>query len=468
MINVVTDITNKAVEPTMYRNRSFIFPAVLFLLVCLSFPMSAGAEISGSTDDESPMYSLMVSDADGRQILPVISLKGGSKLNRIKIAFDVPDHVSDRFVWRLRHVSHEWKDDEGLNEDEYMTLRPGAGQMSPFLIEEGAWSRSTTMLYTHYSFTVPSAGMSLRMSGNYILEIFREEDADMDDAVPVGRTRLVVTEDLARLGGEVTGSTDIDSYTVSQQVSVTANIPDNGQCPISSPVDELHLVVTQNGRPDAMHYAAAPSSISAAGSMQKYEWSHCKDLIFYGGMEYYRFDAADERGIGAGIEKSVWHNPVYHIELIPQRPRDSYTAEPDVLNGGYKVRNVRGTEGADDTESAYVIVHFRMDGVDEERQKNGEFYVAGAWSDYQYNDTYKMRPVSDGSYEAAVLLKQGYYSYTFMYLPDDGETAEGRMPADFFQTRNEYTALLYAHPRGTRGDRLIGILHLNTSQDDLK
>ena len=55
-----------------------------------------------------------------------------------------------------------------------------------------------------------------------------------------------------------------------------------------------------------------------------------------------------------------------------------------------------------------------------------------------------------------------------MYLPDDGETAEGRMPADFFQTRNEYTALLYAHPRGTRGDRLIGILHLNTSQDDLK
>ena len=134
VINVVTDITNKAVEPTMYRNRSFIFPAVLFLLVCLSFPMSAGAEISGSTDDESPMYSLMVSDADGRQILPVISLKGGSKLNRIKIAFDVPEHVSDRFVWRLRHVSHERKDDEGLNEDEYMTLRPGAGQMSPFLI----------------------------------------------------------------------------------------------------------------------------------------------------------------------------------------------------------------------------------------------------------------------------------------------------------------------------------------------
>ena len=57
-----------------------------------------------------------------------------------------------------------------------------------------------------------------------------------------------------------------------------------------------------------------------------------------------------------------------------------------------------------------------------------------------------------GEYEAAILLKQGYYGYQFRQ--EDGSTA--RTMGDFYETENEYIVLVYYREQGSRYDRLVG------------
>ena len=66
---------------------------------------------------------------------------------------------------------------------------------------------------------------------------------------------------------------------------------------------------------------------------------------------------------------------------------------------------------------------------------------------------------ASGRYEAALLLKQGYYNYGYVFVPD-GER-RGRMPAgdgSFYEAENEYTILVYYRPAAGRYDRLVGRL----------
>jgi hypothetical protein len=60
-------------------------------------------------------------------------------------------------------------------------------------------------------------------------------------------------------------------------------------------------------------------------------------------------------------------------------------------------------------------------------------------------------------YHAAILLKQGYYSYEFIQKDGLMQRAMG----SFFETENEYQVLVYYRAQGARHDRLAGysIMH---------
>ena len=65
-------------------------------------------------------------------------------------------------------------------------------------------------------------------------------------------------------------------------------------------------------------------------------------------------------------------------------------------------------------------------------------------------------------YEATLLLKQGYYNYRYLFVPDGDMdanlTVESFKPVEgnYFQTENQYTALVYFREIGGRTDRLVG------------
>jgi hypothetical protein len=55
-------------------------------------------------------------------------------------------------------------------------------------------------------------------------------------------------------------------------------------------------------------------------------------------------------------------------------------------------------------------------------------------------------------YEAAIMLKQGFYNY--QYILEDGSTR--KTMGDFWQTENEYQTFVYFRDQGGRYDRLVG------------
>ena len=86
-------------------------------------------------------------------------------------------------------------------------------------------------------------------------------------------------------------------------------------------------------------------------------------------------------------------------------------------------------------------------------------FLDGRWTDYAFSDEYELHYDAEAqAYTAAVLLKQGYYSYQYLALseaqPEKGLTAP--YEGDFYQTSNEYAALLYYRRTGDRYDRLVG------------
>ena len=60
------------------------------------------------------------------------------------------------------------------------------------------------------------------------------------------------------------------------------------------------------------------------------------------------------------------------------------------------------------------------------------------------------------SYEVAVPLKQGYYSYQYLSVGSDGKASPLLAEGNFYQTENTYQALVYYRGNGDRTDRLVG------------
>ena len=106
---------------------------------------------------------------------PVMELGSSDKL---QIGFDELSHNYHRFVYRLEHCEYDWTTSEGLFESDWLVGFNG----NP--IEDYRNSINTTVLYTHYSLTIPNDLCRLKMSGNYRLTVY-DEDRDEERVLEV-------------------------------------------------------------------------------------------------------------------------------------------------------------------------------------------------------------------------------------------------------------------------------------------
>jgi hypothetical protein len=70
----------------------------------------------------------------------------------------------------------------------------------------------------------------------------------------------------------------------------------------------------------------------------------------------------------------------------------------------------------------------------------------------------------DHSYNATILQKQGYYNYQYLLLDYDGITHQMPEEGSFFQTENQYQALVYFKGNNDRTWRLVGFSEISTGQ----
>ena len=209
--------------------------------------------------------SLQVHLASDWQKAPVIEM--GSD-QQVTVSFDEMSHEYLRLAYRVLHCNADWTP-SGMNELEYLE------GFSENDLPEGNSSEATTVEYTHYSFSLPNEQVQLKLSGNYMVEVF-DRDAEEDEALLL-RACFSLLDRQVGLDAKVSAQTDQAYNDKFQQVFIEVQTPLGL---ISRPESDVTIMIRQNRRVDnqvlgvplymstgnALHYKHQPALVFEAGA----------------------------------------------------------------------------------------------------------------------------------------------------------------------------------------------------------
>lgn len=377
---------------------------------------------------------------DNQMLPPIITLNSD---DCIEISFDEMSHEYKTLKYRIVHCNEDWEQSslldidclEGFNDNE---------------IENSATSFNTTTDYTHYSFVLPNEYVRFKVSGNYRVDVYNDENPD----VVLLSACIYVLDHKVNTMTRVSSNTDIDTNVSHQQLTVTLGMTDGFS--IRQPQRELKVNVLQNRRTDNIAKVMSPTFIS--NTQIRYE--HVKELIFPAGNEYRRFEMINNDDAMMGVESIGYFAPYYHTTLYEDTPRMTYDFDRD-QNGMFFIRNDRARDNG--TEADYMLVHFAL--RTQKEITGGDIYLSGAFTNNAFGDANKMTyNPRTGTYECVQQLKQGLYNYIYLFRPHNNGIAEETtmLEGNFYETENEYMVLVYYRPIGERYDMLIGASCINS------
>lgn len=389
-----------------------------------------------------PSFRSLQVRVNGEQIcVPVIAL---NTPDRIEIVFD--ELAEDRRYMRyeLIHCDRNWQP-ESLVDSEFLNGFNIAD------VEDYEYSRATLVHYVNYCITLPNEQMQMKVSGNYLVRVYDQDDPD----TTLLQARLMVSEASMAVDGGVTTRTDIDTNVAHQQVELTVDTRNAG---VESIYDDLGVVVTPNGNYSKAVTVNHPLRVS--GTKAVYE--HLRPLIFQAGNEFRRFETVSTRYLGIGIAAIDYIDPIYNFNLAIDEPRaqERYVFDR-TQHGRFFIREENSASS--DTEADYAMVHFTLRMP---RLQGAEVYIDGDMTSHRLDHTTRMtyNPTT-GSYEHSMLLKQGAYNYQYVALPVGSQQADAStIEGNRHETSNEYLVTVYHRPRGTRYDRLVAAGLITSNQ----
>lgn len=386
--------------------------------------------------------TLQVIANDNWMAPPIIHLNTPDK---VEISFDELTHEYHRYTYKITHCNADWTPSD-LFETDYLQ------GFNDNVIDDYQNSLNTTMLYTHYRFTLPNDEAQLLLSGNYQVSIYGEDDEE----IPVAQACFSVIEPRVGISAEVSSNTDIDTNESHQQVSFTVNYPGMN---VTSPQAEFKTRVYQNLRTDNCVTNLQPTYLQP-GQMQ---FVHNRKLIFPAGNEYRRFEIFNMHYGYQDVEQMQFFDPYYHATLYPDQPRVNYSYDED-QNGRYFIRYDMAQDPS--TEADYLFVHFTLEGF-ENPLPNGKFYLNGNFTYNQFNPSYSLTyNEQTRAYEGVQLVKQGVYNWLYLFVPEGSQVGQTAPAAgNFYETENEYLILVYHRPFGGRYDKLVGLKSIKFTQE---
>lgn len=411
--------------------RNFVF--------MLCFLLSGVQAVAQRHEIYSPaIASLQVVAGTRWMDMPVVQLGGHEVIN---IGFDDLTHEYRRYVYTVEHCEADWTPSEELFSSEYVS-----GFAEGNTIDDIEESLNTNVLYTHYRLQIPNRQCRLKMSGNYRLTVYDEND----DNTPVLQACFMVCEGSMSVGLKATANTDIDVNHRHQQVDMQLHLNNHV---VTSPEEQIRTVVLQNGRWDN----ARVNPKYQYNKLSSLEWTHCSDLIFSAGNEYRKFEVLDVDRPSMGIDRLRWDGENVHAYLFVDEPRRNYVYDEDA-NGAFYIRNSDNYEN--DRLSDYVLVHYTLKC---EQPVAGRVFLNANWTYDRFDPQYEMHYNDElRQYEAVVMQKLGYYSYQYLMVDHRGNCITMPTEGDFFQTENTYQALVYYRARGERTDRLVAYQSITT------
>ncbi len=359
----------------------------------------------------------------------------------LQLSFDDLNGQAEVYRYTFIHCD-AWWNPSPLNPNEYL---------EGFLedeIREYEFSFNTTRSYTHYVVSFPNEYIKPKLSGNYIVVVYKEKPDE-----PSLTARFMVYDSRVEIAGlNAHRATMPDSYQTKQEVDFQLS---TGKLYIGNPSREVKVVILQNERWDNAITNLQPRNIS--GDVLDYNYE--EGNLFTAGNEFRRIDIKSLKYNSERIDSIRFRKDGYHVFVKPDMVNTfrDYITETDI-NGKQIIR----TEDmqVSEIEADYVWVHFRLPfGFP---LVNGNLYIQGAFTQRRFSPEAMMNyNMEKKTYEAVFLLKQGYYNYQYLFVetgkkPGDPSLMEG----SHYETKNQYTVLVYVRMQGDMHDSLLGFAQI--------
>jgi len=417
----------------------------LFFFICLLLNNNSPAQDADYFKDDHIRYENHIYRSNIKTVIlelenhplsdPIIEL-GGQE--RLQLSFDDLDGESKDYAYKFFHCDARWNPSQ-LDETEFLN-----GFYSEHITSFKP-SFNTQQSYYHFSAVFPTTQMQFTKSGNYILLVYENNDADK----PIITQRFQIVESRVTILPVVHRATIVEQRNTSQEIDFNIRYTNY---PIQSPFSELTVVLQQNKRWDNATYDIKPLFMKE----NELEYNYEDVNVFNGGNEFRNFDLRTTKFQTQFVKKIEQDSTnIFHVYLKDEESRSfkRYSIEDDI-NGRYLIKVYDG--GDNETESDYIKVHFHLKSDD--AMPNGNFYIFGGLTNWAIDPLTRLAyNYDEQAYEAILYLKQGYYNYKYIFVEDGKKQAdETKIEGNHFETENEYSIMVYQQLPASRYQRLIG------------
>lgn len=352
-----------------------------------------------------------------------------------QLQFDDLHGTEDNYYYAITHCDYDWKKSQ-LSRNEYL------GGFDDQRIIDYTNSINALQIYSHYRISFPNKFTQLKVSGNYIISIL-DENRDV-----VFSRKIILYEDLVAVPMQVKRARDVRDVEQKHNIefSVRSTVIN-----FQSPLQNVKVMLMQNGRFDNAITNVKPMFTIGNDLIYKYD----KETQFWGGNEYLFFENKNIMGANNSIEFVNTNGGLYnsHLYTNSARAKNPYTFWPDI-NGNFLVNSLNKENS--EIEADYAWVYFSLSAPAFFANKN--IYITGMFNNHTLTDENKMdyNPKKQ-VYEKAIMIKQGFTNYKYVIADSKGKLdEENAIDGNFYQTENNYSAIIYYRENNQRYDRVIG------------
>ncbi len=401
----------------------------LLLLSLIAF--SATTLLAQEKEVQPPFSIKTISFVQNGQNAVPLFLLGDS----FQLQFDDLHGSEDNYYYKITHCDYDWKQSQ-LSVNEYLN---GFNEQR---IQEYTNSFNALQIYSHYKLTFPNKLTQLKVSGNYIISVLN------DSKEVVFSRKFIIYEELVSVPLQIKRARTNPDLPFKHNLDFAIR---TSAMTFQSPLTNIKVMLLQNGRLDNAITNIKPMYTIGNDLIYKYD----SETQFWAGNEYLFFENKNIRAATNSIAHVDSSGGLYNCYLYSNNARaaQQYTYWPDI-NGNFLVNNLNAENS--EIEADYAWIYFSLSAPAFYQNKN--IYITGMFNNYNLTDENKMDyNEKKGIYEKAMMIKQGFTNYCYTVADSKGKIDnQNAIDGNFWQTENNYQAIIYYRENNERYDRVIG------------
>jgi Domain of unknown function (DUF5103) len=403
---------------------------IIFTFLCLIF-ITSFSSAQEEVEVNPPFNIKTVSFVQNSQnAIPIFQLG-----DNFQLQFDDLFGNEANYYYTISHCDYDWKPSQ-LSKNEYLN------GFDDQRIQEYSNSFNCLQIYSHYKIGFPNKLTQLKVSGNYVIHILN------DDKEVVFSRKFILYENLVSVPMQVKRARNVRDIEYKHNLDFTIK---SNTFTFQSPLKNVKVLLMQNGKFSNAISNIKPMYTIGNDLIYKYD----TETQFWAGNEFLYFENKNVRSANNTVSYADSNGSLYNTHLYANGARADkpYTYWPDI-NGNFYIKNLNSENY--EIESDYTWVYFTLSAPAFYENKN--IYVNGMFNNYSLTDENKMDYNSKKEvYEKAIMIKQGFTNFQYIIADKQGKIDnEKAIDGNFYQTENNYLAIVYYRENNQRYDRVIG------------